>query len=164
MLYIVTMKKICKKCHIEKDLKDYPESYAKKKDGSPAGDGRRTECRICANIRRKKVYDNNPISRMLMNSKSRSQQSKRGKLEFNITAADVPIPKICPILKIPLVLGKANDYKYAPSIDRIDSSKGYIKGNVRVVSAMANRMKSNASKEQCRAFAENIMKYYDDIV
>ncbi len=161
MLYIVTMEKICKKCNVKKDLKEYPKHYKEKKNGLPSGDGRRTECRKCTNKRRKQVYDNNPISRMLMNSKSRSQQSK---LEFNITKEDVPIPKLCPILQVPLILGKANDYEFAPSIDRIDSTKGYIKGNVKVVSALANRMKTNATRKQCLTFANNIKNYYDDIV
>lgn len=161
MLYIVAMKQICNKCNIEQDLKDFAKHYKKNKDGSPAGNGHRANCRKCENKRRKKSYDSNPITRMLMNSKSRARQSG---LLFNITIEDVPIPKYCPILEIKLELGKANQYDSAPSIDRIDSTKGYIKGNVRVVSFMANKMKSNATKEQCLIFAKNILKYYDDIV
>ena len=93
-----------------------------------------------------------------MNSKSRARQYK---LEFNITLEDVPIPKLCPLLEIPLKLGTAENYEFSPSIDRIDSTKGYIKGNVRVVSLLANRMKSNATKEQCVLFAKNIQNYFN---
>ena len=33
-------------------------------------------------------------------------------------------------------------------IDRIDSSKGYVKGNVRVISKRANTLKNNATIEE----------------
>lgn len=36
----------------------------------------------------------------------------------------------------------------SPSLDRIDSSKGYVKGNVRVISARANMLKNNATVEE----------------
>ena len=94
-----------------------------------------------------------------MNSKSRARQSG---LEFNITLTDVPIPEKCPILEVPLVLGTATSYELSPSIDRIDSTKGYVRGNVKVISLLANRMKSNATREQCLLFAQNIKNYYDD--
>ena len=58
--------------------------------------------------RRKKSYDNNPITRMLMNSKSRAYQNN---IEFDITLEDVPIPKYCPILEIKLQLGTAKNYE-----------------------------------------------------
>ena len=139
-------------------MDDYPKVYTKRKDGTPVGDGRRANCRLCENKRRKKTYDANPISRMLMNSKSRARQHK---IEFNITLKDVPIPKLCPLLEVPLILGTAENYEFSPSIDRIDSSKGYIKGNVRVISLLANRMKSNANQEQCILFAKNIQTYFN---
>ncbi len=35
---------------------------------------------------------------------------------------------------------------------------------LKVITLLANRMKSNATKEQCLEFAKNIENYYDDIV
>lgn len=65
-------------------------------------------------------------------------------LEFNIEISDIVIPNICPILRIKL--GRF-DRKTAPSLDRIDNTRGYIKGNVRVISNRANVMKGDMSLE-----------------
>jgi len=54
------------------------------------------------------------------------------------------IPDVCPILLVPLEKYNKNR---APSLDRIDNSKGYIKGNVRVISNRANIMKGDMSLE-----------------
>lgn len=48
-------------------------------------------------------------------------------------------------------------HPYSPSIDRKDSSKGYIKGNVWVISSIANRMKWNATKEQLLTFCQGVL-------
>jgi hypothetical protein len=151
------MKKICTFCKKAKSLEEFSKTYYKHKKHTD-GENRRANCRICENKRRKNTYDNNPISRMFMNAKSRARQNN---IEFNITSEDVPIPKICPLLEVPLVLGSAKNYEYSPSIDRIDSTKGYIKGNVRVISLLANRMKSNSTKDQCMLFAKNIINYFN---
>jgi len=43
----------------------------------------------------------------------------------------------------------------APSIDRVDNSKGYVPGNVRIISWRANRLKNDATVEEM----ELIIKY-----
>ncbi len=52
------------------------------------------------------------------------------------------------------------DKTYRASLDRIDSSKGYVKGNVQFVSLMANLAKNNMSDEEmfkfCSAVAKNL--------
>lgn len=66
----------------------------------------------------------------------------------------------CPILEIPLdygpsITGAKIPYNYA-SLDKIDPSKGYVLGNLQVISRKANSMKSNATKEELRTFVKNI--------
>lgn len=87
-------------------------------------------------------------------------------LEFNINKQDIIIPEFCPILEVPFKFGDKINYFYSPSLDRIDTTKGYIKGNIRVISMLANTMKNAATKEQILTFCKNIIKYInnDDIV
>lgn len=72
--------------------------------------------------------------------------AKKGR-EFNIELGDIAIPTICPVLGTPMV---------GPSLDRIDSSKGYVKGNVRVISKRANMLKNNATIEELELVLEDL--------
>lgn len=85
---------------------------------------------------------------------SAKQRAKELKVPFSITEDDVVIPELCPVLGEPMVIKTP----MAPSIDRIDPKKGYVKGNVQVMSRLANSMKSNASPEQMLKFAEWVLK------
>ncbi len=64
-------------------------------------------------------------------------------LEFNITAADITIPGVCPITKKPFAFGGGNYDRSAPSLDRIRPKEGYVKGNVRVISQYANTLRQD---------------------
>lgn len=81
-----------------------------------------------------------PIQRLLASARARAL--KKG-LDFSITEEDIDIPEVCPILHVPLVLGNRHSMDDSPSIDRIDSSKGYVPGNVWIISHKANRLKSD---------------------
>lgn len=80
-------------------------------------------------------------------------------LEFNLTLEDIVIPEKCPILEVPFVQGTKENYMYTPSIDRIDNSKGYVKGNIQIISMKANTMKNSASFEELQKFCKNILRY-----
>ena len=88
--------------------------------------------------------------------KSAKQHAKKLNIEFTIQPTDIIIPIKCPILKKNFIL---HDKKYTYSIDRIDNNKGYIKGNVAVISRLANMMKNCASKEELLLFSKNIKSY-----
>ena len=73
------------------------------------------------------------------------QRAKEKGTEFSITESDLTIPEFCPILGIPLIRVGTIATDNSPSIDRIDSTKGYIKGNVQVISKKANTLKNSSS-------------------
>lgn len=83
---------------------------------------------------------------------------KKG-IPFSIVEDDIIIPEKCPILEVPLVFGTKDNYEYTPSIDRIDNNKGYIKGNVMIISKKANSMKNSASQQELQLFCKNILRY-----
>lgn len=62
------------------------------------------------------------------------------------------MPKYCPItgLELRISIGSKGFEDFSPSVDRKDPSKGYIKGNVGVISMRANRLKSNLSLEEIK--------------
>lgn len=95
----------------------------------------------------KKYWLENPEKSLLRLAKARA---KRKGWDFNIDETDIVIPEICPALGVKL----ERFTQYAPSIDRKDSSKGYVKGNIQVISELANRMKSNASPKDLESFAK----------
>lgn len=89
------------------------------------------------------------------------KRAKELGLEFSLSAEDLKIPATCPLLGIPLLRGGEQNAPNTPSLDRIDPQKGYVKGNVRVVSFLANSMKRNATKEQLLLFASNLPAYLE---
>ena len=83
---------------------------------------------------------------MLTRTKSKA---KRAGMEFNLTMEDIDWVEVCPCFghKLEYIQHLMKDRLKAPSLDRIDNQKGYVKGNVRVVSFRANRIKSDFSSE-----------------
>ena len=87
---------------------------------------------------------------------ARTRARKYG-VEFFITEEDIIIPEFCPILETRLT--KGNGYlPNAMSLDRVDNDKGYIPGNVRVMSRKANLMKSSLTID----ILEKLIKYINN--
>lgn len=98
----------------------------------------------------------NQIKYLLQRS---AKNAKAANLEFSLSEKDLIIPEVCPLLGLKLDFHSKNR-DYLPSVDRINSSKGYIPGNVMVMSMLANRMKNSATIEQLKEFAKNVLIIY----
>jgi hypothetical protein len=90
------------------------------------------------------------------------QSAKEYNREFDLSVEDIIIPTHCPYLGVELLTNQiecqsSNYY----SIDRIDSTKGYVKGNIQIISRFANTMKNSATIEQLITFSQNILKIYE---
>jgi hypothetical protein len=86
-------------------------------------------------------------------------------LEFNLTMKDIPdIPEFCPVFPwIPLESrtgkGRKGRHSNSPSLDRIDSSRGYVPGNIRIISLRANVLKSDGTPQEFGALIQDWKKY-----
>lgn len=127
----------CVKCKIWKSFSDFHKH-------SQCLHGINTVCKECRKPLSKKSWNEKSLEYKIWN-RAKSRATKRN-LEFNIDIEDIKIPDICPVFNIPFE-SKGN---FTPSIDRIDSSKGYIKGNIQIISTRANILKSNATIEELK--------------
>jgi hypothetical protein len=67
-------------------------------------------------------------------------------------------PAKCPVFNRRFVERGAGFSPWAPSIDKIDPAKGYVRGNVQVISMLANAMKRNATPAQLNQFARWVLR------
>ena len=105
---------------------------------------------------RSKLYrENNKEKTLLKHARTRAR--KKG-LPFSITEKDIVIPDVCPVLGIPLFSGEGHMIDNSPNLDRIFPEKGYVPGNVRVISQRANRIKNDATVEEMRAVLRDMQK------
>lgn len=93
------------------------------------------------------------------------QRAKMRGLEFNISLEDFEIPETCPLLGISLQnhVGENILQDDSPSLDRIDSSKGYVPGNVWIISNRANRSKNDLSLSELQQLVLNLEKKYNEL-
>ena len=93
-------------------------------------------------------------------SRARRSAKRRG-LEYDLQHGDIVIPETCPYSKIKLSFNKKDSKEpFYYSIDRIDSSKGYVKGNVQIISFLSNTMKSGASTNQLLTFSKSVLEIH----
>ncbi len=85
--------------------------------------------------------------------KSAQIRAKKKNIPFDLEISDIIIPDVCPIMKFSLNLTNSKIEKNSPSLDRLIPVLGYVKGNVWVISALANTMKSNATEEELKLFS-----------
>jgi hypothetical protein len=169
--------KVCSKCKEHKLFSEFykasPKHYSK--------DGFRTVCKECSYTLRR---DECRFKKYFIHKKSYSKNPSKGKLwEFTIEPEDIPgvkiepyftelsmphggirkyhtwraieYPKVCPVFGIKLSWEIGTTNMNSPSLDRIDPTKGYVKGNVMMISQLANAMKQNATPEQLKQFSRH---------
>lgn len=84
--------------------------------------------------------------------------------EFSISPEDVraawPADGCCPALGIPMPLpgsrrsGKCGPRPDSPTVDRVDNARGYVPGNIAIISWHANRIKSSACADEITRVAK----------
>lgn len=170
------MLKVCSSCKQEKEANQFSFNPATK-------DGLRSTCKVCGSAASKKWHENNKerrvetikawkqqnrslinatnfawrhsetgaVSELLAAAKKRAKQQG---VPFNLTAADIEIPQLCPVFQQPLIrkTGKGPS-PWSPTLDKIIPSLGYVAGNVRILSHRANAMKNAASPKELLMFA-----------
>ena len=93
---------------------------------------------------------------------SAKKRAKQAGLEFDLRAEDIQIPEYCPLLGIKLEPGKEKKPTWgSPSLDRFDSTRGYTRDNVWVISHRANTLKQNATLGELKTLVENMKKFYE---
>ena len=84
------------------------------------------------------------------------QRSKKRGIEISIELDDIKIPHFCPLLGIILEHGSGKCQQSSPSLDRIDSKRGYSKDNVWIISHKANTIKSDCSISELKLLVERL--------
>lgn len=130
----------CLKCQGIKALSEF-HKHARCKGGY------NSVCKTCRVPLSQAQHKTNPYEkRLFAAAKARAITKAR---EFNIELSDIRIPELCPVCHTPMV---------SPSLDRIDSTKGYVKGNVRVISKRANQLKNNATVQEMEMVLADLIR------
>jgi hypothetical protein len=157
---LVHSTKTCNTCKEEK----FPAEFSL---NNAAKDGLQYNCRICDNKRQTQRREENKDEhleysrnyqrnrrlnfeyRLQMLINASKQRAKLNNREHEINVEDIksiyPADGCCPIFGIKLEFNNAGFRDNSPSIDRIDSTKGYTRDNIQVISWKANRIKGAAS-------------------
>ena len=92
--------------------------------------------------------------------KSAEKRAKQNGLPFTLTREDfLPLPETCPVYGTPLVYGSAIRTNASATLDKIIPEKGYVKGNVKIVSWRANTLKNAATLNDLKALVRYVEIY-----
>ena len=147
--------KSCYACGIVKPVSCFYKAKAAK-------DGLFSSCKECANKYKRADKIKNPVRVQTLSMFIQARRrAKRKNLPFDIDKEFVRsiVTTHCPVFGMPLEWscmrgGKSTALPNSPSLDRIDPTKGYIKGNVWIISHRANQIKSDASHDELKLVAK----------
>lgn len=172
--------KECKKCKLCKSLEDFHKDSGSK-------DGLYRWCKSCKReydinyrqsekiqaLYKSKEYRDRKMEYKKWRDKtdpriqifnSAKARAKKYEIPFNLEVEDIELREYCPLLGIKLErkpYGKGGSFQpNSPSLDKIIPELGYVKGNIEIISMKANIMKSNATINELKTFADNILRWY----
>ncbi len=139
---------ICNKC-----LKECVVSANELKRSQSCG------CQQGVNNNNRKAFEDNKTHffEMRLLNYARRNSRRRGE-KCDLVVEDIVIPEYCPLLGIKLETSSGSKQDTSPSVDRIDSSKGYTRENVWIISQRANRIKNNSTIEELRMIYEGLLR------
>lgn len=148
----------CSKCGERKSIDGYRlNGLWRMRVCKACGNARRIACfRADPEIKRageRKRRREKPVAYMLKNAQRRARAAG---IEFSLTVADVHIPATCPLLETPIFAGEGSVKPHSPSLDRKNPKKGYVPGNVWVISQKANVAKNNLTSCELLLLATNL--------
>lgn len=154
----------CKYCLLDKPF----EAFHKVSKNNPAP---RSICKQCQSLQAKKLYsEDSGFRRRQIMRNYRSYRINRQKIiwrmarlradklgiPFSIRPEDIDLPTVCPVLGIVLSYDNKQGAEDSPSLDRVVPERGYVPGNVNVISGRANRIKSDASLSELKKLIDYI--------
>lgn len=143
--------KQCTKCGVTKPLSSFGRDKNRR-------DGARSRCKQCLAELERLRYGNNRLQYQFKYLLARSKERAKDKNlphDIDIDYLRSIATEYCPYQGVKLRWAdESADIEFgahspnSPSIDRIDSSKGYVRGNVVIVSHRANSIKNNATEQE----------------
>ena len=147
-----TLRSRCKDCEklLRKEyLKEHGEKVRLQQREHKRADYAKNKERYVSNKRLRDLK--NPEREMFIRVRLRA---KYAGIPFDLQEKDLVIPSVCPVLKVKL----QRNTEFAPSLDRLDNTKGYVKNNVWIISQKANRIKNNSSLEELELLVAALKK------
>lgn len=131
-------KGLCAKCYVKQYVKVNKSKY-------------RVSSRVYYQKNKAVILWKTYKRRILDSARSRAKEKN---LPFSLVLEDIKIPKFCPIFGIKLERPFKGRTGNAPSLDRIDNTKGYTKDNIIIVSNRANRLKSDSTINELKQLSD----------
>lgn len=106
--------------------------------------------------------------RLLRNARNRA---KKKDIPFDLQLDDIVVPEFCPLTDIQLKSyegtgGHRGPRFNSPTLDRVDPALGYTRGNICVISSIANNLMGSQTDpdllaEAATTFAQRVHRYLD---
>ena len=145
-----------KKCSKCKQVKPVSEFYIDKRVGKPT-----SACKVCIYSTQLDYRDKNYF---MTSHHNKLSQCRRSGIDYDLDRDYLESiwTGVCPVFDIKLTPRSDRHVDSTPHLDRIDPTKGYVKGNVAWLSRKANLIKSDATFEDIERVASWLKKVVDN--